>query len=77
MIQQFHFWGFTWKTKTLIQNDVHPDAHGSTVYKSQDMEVTKCPLVNYWIKWCEILVYLSVHLSIYLSAAAAAAAKSL
>ena len=68
MIQQFHFWVFTWKTKTktLIQKDVHPDVHGCTIYENQNTEVTKCSLINDWVKtmW-DICLSICLCVSIY------------
>ena len=29
---------------------MHPSVHSSTIYNSQDMEATKCPLTDEWIK---------------------------
>ena len=37
------------KIKTLIQKDMHPNVHSSTVYNSKDME-TKCPSTDEWIR---------------------------
>ena len=29
---------------------MYPHVHSSTIYNSQDMETTKCPLADEWIK---------------------------
>jgi len=29
---------------------MHPNVHSNTIYNSQDMEATKCPLTDEWIK---------------------------
>ena len=39
MIQQSHSWAYI-QTKAIIQKDMHPNVHSSTVYNSQDMEAT-------------------------------------
>ena len=42
MTQQFHFWASIWKTmKTLTQKDICTYVQCSTVYNSQDMELTQ------------------------------------
>ena len=29
---------------------MHPNVHSSTIYNSQDMEITQVPLIDEWIK---------------------------
>ena len=42
MTQQFHFWASIWKTmKTLTQKDICTYVQCSTVYNSQDTELTQ------------------------------------
>ena len=36
--------------KTIIEKDMYQNVLCSTIYNSQDMEATKCPLTDEWIK---------------------------
>ena len=51
MIQQSHSWAYIW-TKQNLKRYMHPYAHSSTIYKSQDMETNdnRCPSTNEQIK---------------------------
>ena len=49
MIQQFHFWVFTWRKQKHLRY-VHPYVHCSIIFNSQDMEATEVPIVDEWIK---------------------------
>ena len=53
MIQQFHSQVYIYMEKnenTNLKRYMHPNVHSSTIYNSQDMEATKCPSTDKWIK---------------------------
>ena len=41
---------FSLKLKNLLKRHVYPNVYRSTVYNSQDMEATKCPSTDEWIR---------------------------
>ena len=36
--------------KTRIERHMYPNVHCSTVYNSQDMEATRCPSADEWLR---------------------------
>ena len=40
MIQQLHFWAYTWRKKNGSKGYIHPNIHCITAYNSEDMEAT-------------------------------------
>ena len=51
MTQQFHSWVYIWKKKpTKLKRYLHPNVHSNIIYNYQDMEVTKCPSAEEWLK---------------------------
>ena len=51
-----------YSNKTVMWRHMHLYVHNSTIYNSQDMEITKCPLTNEWIKmWC-VCMYTYIHI---------------
>ena len=49
MIQQSHSWAYILR-KHNLKRYMHLHAHRSTFYNSQDMEASKCPSTDEWIK---------------------------
>lgn len=49
----------------MLNGYMHPHAHSSIIYNSQDMETTKCPLPDEWIK--KMGAAASVHMMDYLT----------
>ena len=47
------------KMKTNSKRYMHPNAHCSTRYNSQDMKQPKCPLTDEWIKMWYIYIKLN------------------
>ena len=45
---------------------MYPSVYGSTIYNSQDMEASRCPLTDEWIKklWH---IYLAIKVGYYLA----------
>ena len=42
MVQQFHSWAYTHKTKNInLKRFMNPNLQSSTIYNSQDMEATQ------------------------------------
>ena len=49
MILQTHSWAF-FRENYNSKRYMHPNVHNSTIYNSQDLEATKCPSTDEWIK---------------------------
>ena len=61
MIQQSHTWVYTQKRQ--LKDTWTPMF--STVYNSQDMEYTKCPSTNDWLKICCVHIHLHICMCVY------------
>ena len=49
MIQQSHSWHISRENHNLKRH-MHPNIQSGTIYNTQDMEATKCPSTEEWIK---------------------------
>ena len=64
MILQFHSWVYNQKnTKTLIEKDMCPSVHSSTIYSSQNTEATLVSINRWMDKEAVVHVYNGVLLS--------------
>ena len=51
MIQQSHTWANVQKNENSnLKIYMHHNVHSRTIYNMQDMEATKCPSTDEWIK---------------------------
>ena len=49
MIQQSHSWAYS-RENHGSKGYMYPSLHCSAVYNNQDMQVTKCPSTEEWVK---------------------------
>ena len=49
MIKQSQSWAYILR-KHNLKRYMHPNVHSSTIYNSQDVEASKCPSTDDWIK---------------------------